>query len=169
MEEIDKKLSELVVKYKFDFQQISKDLGKSQDELRKRWTNIHVSRQKKLIPVKTGLKPSPKVVKKTIEEMTATKLLSTNREMKNYLDTSDVDFTIQKSISFTGEEITPSGFCVLKHSLKDTFTKIRTRVKEFLPEMDFNEPGELDEDVMQFQVSLGDGKFMLQGKAEEEE
>ncbi|CAG9310742.1 unnamed protein product [Blepharisma stoltei] len=168
MEALDKRLSDLVIKYKFDFQKIARELGKSQDELRKRWTHIHCSRQNKLVPAKAEIKIPQNLIKSTIEEMTATELLSTNRENKNYLDTSNVDFTVQKSISITGEEITPSGFCILKHSLKDTFTKIRTRVKEFLPDMDFNEEN-LDEGVMHFQVSLGDGNFLFQAKGNEEE
>jgi hypothetical protein len=59
---------------------------------------------------------------------------------------SNVDLSTQKSVSITGETITPSGFNIFEHSLKNTFDSIVDRIKEQLPGVDPLNPDEEEGD-----------------------
>lgn len=145
----EENLRRLVKKYKYNFKLVAEEVGVSEEKVRKEWTYIYCVEKNKPIPAEI-LKDKRKVQKYqpklSIQEVTAEELMTSTRKSVNFLDHSDVDFTEQKSISITGEEITPSGFCVLKHSLKDTFRQMRERVRDFLPDIDDLE----DDDFPQF-------------------
>mmetsp|Transcript_12981 Transcript_12981/g.18939 ORF Transcript_12981/g.18939 Transcript_12981/m.18939 type:complete len:435 (+) Transcript_12981:12-1316(+) len=159
---MEKVLPELVVKHRFDFPRIAEELGVSEEVVRKKWTEFYIQKTKKPEPKKPKkLETKPNL---SIPEVTATEFLQSFRPRKNYLDRSGVDFTKQKSISVTGEEITPSGFCVLKHSLKDTFSQIRNRVQEYLPDIDIDITDE-DEELTEFKVAISGDKAVFQSKA----
>ena len=93
----------------------------------------------------------------------------TSRKKTDFLDHSMVDFTMQRSISVTGEEITPSGYCVLKHSLKDTFEQMRSRVKDFLPSIDGDNLDEENEEFMDFKVGIFNNQAIFQKKDKDDD
>lgn len=142
-------LRRLVKKHKYNFKLIAEELKTTEEKVRKEWTYIYCLEKNKPVPAEIQkekrqvAKYQPKL---SIQEVTAAEIMTSKRKRVNFLDHSDVDFTLQKSISITGEEITPSGFCVLKHSLKDTFIQMRERVKGFLPDIDDTK----DEEFPQF-------------------
>ena len=150
-------MKQLVIKHKYNFKLISSELGISEEQARKAWTYFYCLEHKKSIPAKLGKNPnknsSKTPSKGSLEAVTASDLLTSSRKKVDFLDHSDVDFTEQKSISVTGEVITPSGYCVLKHSLKDTFQQMRDRVIEFLPNIDGDDFQEYEE-FMDFKVGM---------------
>lgn len=146
MEALDRSLKRLVIEHKFEFTVIAAELGMKEQEVRERWATIHLNRKHPQLSNAPGLPVKPR---------------------KSPLDTSNVDFSKEKTMSVTGEEITPSRFCVLKHSLKDTFEQIRSRVKEFLPEVESED--ENGEEITHYKVSFRDGNAVLETSHDQEQ
>ena len=167
-------LRKLVTKHKYNFKLISEELGITEEQARKNWTYLYCVHKKKTSPSAADKKYQRSVTQKTknsIEVITAADLLTTVRKKIDFLDHSDVDFTLQRSISVTGEEITPSGYCVLKHSLKDTFQQMRNRVKEFLPDIEGDDIIADDDDevneFLDFKVGIENNQAVFQTKGED--
>ncbi|OMJ69967.1 hypothetical protein SteCoe_32164 [Stentor coeruleus] len=162
-------IKKLVSKHKFNFKLVAEELKITEDQARKQWTYIYCCEKNKPLPssVEKDLKKDKVKYqqKLSIEEIRASDLLITNRKKVDFLDHSDIDFTKQKTFSITGEEITPSGYCVLKHSLKDTFHQMRERVLEFLPDIDAVDD-EIDENdqFMDFKVGMQGDQAVFQIK-----
>ena len=157
----------LVKKHKYNFKTIAQELGITEDQARKKWTQIYCAQKNKSLPANVlqikKSKSSDSPSKKMIEEISASELMTSSRKKIDFLDHSDVDFTLQRSISITGEEITPSGYCVLKHSLKDTFQQMRDRVIEFLPDIDRDDDTEFS-GCMDFKVGIHNNQAVFQSK-----
>jgi Zn-dependent oligopeptidase len=166
-------LRKLVKKHKYNFKLIAEELQTTEERVRKEWTYLYCLEKNKPIPAqiqkeknKLSSKYSPKF---SIQEVTAAELLTSSRKRVNFLDHSDVDFTQQKSLSITGEEITPSGFCVLKHSLKETFKQIQERVLNFLPDIDDQVEDEENHDYRDFKVAIQGDEAVFQVKQLDED
>jgi hypothetical protein len=171
-------LRKLVKIHKYNFKLIAEELKTTEEKVRKEWTYLYCLDKNKPVPAEILRERNRQVSKYTpklsIQEVTATELLTSSRKRVNFLDHSDVDFTQQKSISITGEEITPSGFCVLKHSLKETFKQIQERVKDFLPDIDDDQQenendAETDHDYQDFKVAICGDEAIFQVKQADED
>lgn len=162
----EENLQRLVKLHKYNFKLIAQDLRVTEEQARKAWTAIYSMQKGKVLPA-TPAKPLKSPLKSQIQEVKASELLATTRKNANFLNHTDVDFTIQRSISFTGEEITPSGYCVLKHSLKDTFKLMQDRVKEYLPDIEGDEVDGDSEEYMDFKVGIQGNQAVFQTKFKE--
>jgi hypothetical protein len=61
-------------------------------------------------------------------------------ESVDYLDISNEDFSTHVELDEQGNEVTPSGFNIFRDSLKATSDKMRAKMMESLPDVNFDDP-----------------------------
>jgi len=156
----DQRLSELVVRLRFNFPKIAQELGRDPESVRIHWTELYMSKKQsgKRKPAPANSQTSSQVGKIECPR------IDFEPQRSSVLDTAGVDLTQQTSRSITGEVIHPSGFNIFKHSLKEVFTEIFTRMQTYLPTMDF--PADLPEDTepISYKITFKSGQPTIESR-----
>ena len=159
----NQRLSDLVVRFRFNFTRISEELGRSEEDVRVHWTELFLANKQKPSEDRKLHRGSSLPVKEITEIQCPE--IDYRPSKSSVLDTEGVDFTQQTSRSITGEIIHPSGFNIFKHSLKDAFQEIFDRMHSFVPRMEF--PSEEDEgetEPISYKISFKSGQPAIESK-----